>query len=74
MAFVPLIAGCVRAKFQTRASSRTPAKMPAAAPVDVSALPSAACWMLSKRGVGLPLKVRAVSRLPSRYRRQVLPS
>src|SRR5207247_4384876 len=34
MSFVPLICACVRAKFQMRASSRTPLKKPSAAPVD----------------------------------------
>ena len=41
---------CVRATFQIRASSSTPWKKPAGAPVEVMAVPSAACWMLSERG------------------------
>ena len=41
---------CVRAAFQMRTSSMAPSKNPDAAPVDVSALPMAACWMLSERG------------------------
>ncbi len=62
----------LRATFQMRASSTVPAKKPAAAPVLVSALPMAACWMLVDSGVKLPGSVSARSRMPSRYRRQVL--
>ena len=40
----------VRAEFQMRTSSMTPSKNPAATPVEVRALPIAACWMLSDRG------------------------
>ena len=42
-------------------------------PVEFSAVPIAACWMLSKRGVKLPTDSLA-SRTPSRYSRQVVPS
>ena len=41
----------VRAMFQMRPSSRSPAKNPAAAPVEVSAEPIAACWIESDLGV-----------------------
>src|SRR5207253_9164702 len=60
------ISACVRAKFQMRASSRTPLKKPAATPVESKAVAKPACWMLSKRGVGLPERASCVSRLPSR--------
>ena len=62
----------VRATFQMRTSSMAPSKNPAAAPVDVRALPIAACWMLSDRG-GRPT-VSDPSCTPFRYRRNVVPS
>ena len=63
---VAWIADCARAMFQMRASSRVPAKNPAATPVEFSAEPKAACWMLSERGVGLPVTASVLSRTPSR--------
>jgi hypothetical protein len=44
----------VRATFQIRASSMTPLKAPSGSPVESMAVPSAACWMLSDRGVKPP--------------------
>src|SRR5438093_4975281 len=64
--FVAWIWAWLRAKFQMRASSRTPSKKPAATPVESKAVAKPACWMLSKRGVGLPDRASCVSRLPSR--------
>ena len=61
-----------RAWFQTRASSITPSKKPAATPVESMAVPGPKCWMLSKRGVAFAASVASSS--PSRYSRQVVPS
>ena len=62
---LPRIWAPLRATFQMRASSRTPWKKPAATPVEVMAVPSAACWMLSERGTKLPT-TNVVSSTPSR--------
>ena len=65
------LGGRLRATFQMRTSSSAPLKKPAAAPVEVIAVPMPACWMLviSRREVAAGASVR--SRLPSRYRLQV---
>ena len=59
----------VRATFQMRGSSSLPAKNPDGTPVELSAVASAACWMLSFR-TGWPTKSSASS-TPFRYRRHV---
>ena len=66
------ICAAVRATFQMRDSSSVPPKKPAATPVELSALPRAACWMLSDRG-GRPMVI-AFSWMPFRYSRSVVPS
>src|SRR5437773_7033407 len=50
MSLLASISACVRERFQTRASSRTPLKKPAAVPVESMAVARAACWILSERG------------------------
>ena len=65
-----LIWAAVRTTFQTRASSTTPWKKPAATPPEVMAVPRAACWMLVASGVKAPT-ARVWSRTPSRYRFQL---
>ena len=64
----------LRATFQIRTSSITPAKKPpllAMAPVEVSEVPRAACWMLAICGWKALPRASVRSRSPSRYSRQV---
>ncbi len=65
------ISAVLRATFQMRTSSTVPAKKPAAVPLLVSALPTAACWMLVDSGVKLPPRASVRSSVPSRYSRHV---
>ena len=62
----------MRTRFQIRASSIVPWNAPVATPVELSATPRPAYWMLSNRGMkGPPVSVNWVSRLPFKYRRHV---
>ncbi len=60
------ISDAERARFQIRASSSTPAKWPAATPVELRAMPRPASWMLSDRGGLATASVSVPSSLPSR--------
>src|SRR6266511_3531215 len=66
------ISDAVSARFQTRASSMTPSKKLAAAPVEVSAVPIAAYWFPAAAGGWL--MVSSLSRTPSRKSCHFLPS
>ena len=51
---VDWISAALRATFQIRGSSRAPRNAPLPLPAEFTVEASAACWMLSKRGVKLP--------------------